>query len=219
MECWLTEIHTTNSLNITSKVAHQIIIKQQANMSNQLRSSDKEVIEKLQRKINELRKWKGDASLLIMEKDQQIDMLKKSVKQARTSHGRNSVTKTTLSNLEMGNNDIISRWYHRHVFHRFPFLHHSEYMEYTPYDANTLCGRLDAELDHPPGASDEEREQFWFNSTLDLFNKKKIEIQANATQRIQQAFKGKYYVSLLRNHSAPQHTTDLVNIHVIFQRI
>lgn len=160
-------------------------------MSSQ-RRNDKEVIEKLQRKLNKLKNLNREASLSAMEKDQQIEMLKNSAKQSRSSHGRNSVKKTTLSNIEMVNNDIISKWYHRHLFHRFPFLHHREYMEYTPDDVNTVCGRLDGELDHPLGASEVELEDFWSNSTLDLLNRKKIEAHANANQRVQQAFKGKY---------------------------
>ena len=129
----------------------------------------------------------------LLEKEQEIDMMKKMLKKVRPTHGRNSIKSSTLTSIELGNSDIISQHYSGYIFHNFPFLPTKDLIGYTPDDPKTVCGMIDPQLDHPPGLSHSQLEDFWLESSADLLNKKRIEKHANSNTLVQNAFRGKYY--------------------------
>ena len=148
-------------------------------------------------RIAKLKDQRRNDKLKLMEKQRELDQLKMSVKKHRPTHGRNGVKASTLSPMELGNNDIIGKYYQGHVFHHFPFLPRSELNQYTPNDPNTVCGSLDKLLDHPPGLTRDGLESFWFDSTVDLLNKKKIEKHSNVNHQVQAAFRCKCKVHVV----------------------
>lgn len=149
-------------------------------------------VEKMKRRIETLKDERRRYRLQLLEKEQELDMMKKNLKNVRPTHGRNSVKSSTLSSIELGNSDVIGKSYAGYIFHHFPFLTNKELNEYTPDIPNTVCGMIDGQLDHPPGLSDSQLEEFWHNSSVDLLNKKRIEKHANSNALVQNAYRGKY---------------------------
>lgn len=146
----------------------------------------------MKRRIETLKEEKRRYRLELLEKDRELDVMKKKVKKVRSTHGRNSVKSSTLSSIELGNSDVIGKNYAGYIFHHYPFLTNKELNEYTPDNPNTVCGMIDGQLDHPPGLSDSQLEEFWHNSSVDLLNKKRIEKHANSNALVQNAYRGKY---------------------------
>ena len=154
-------------------------------------------VEKMKRRIENLKNDRRRYRLQLLEKEQELDMMKKNLKKVRPTHGRNSVKSSTLTSIELGNSDIIGKNYAGYLFHHFPFLTIKELNKYTPDDPNTVCGMIDGQLDHPPGLSDSQLEEFWYNSSVDLLNKKRIEKHANSNALVQSAFRGKYDITYM----------------------
>ena len=155
------------------------------------------LVKKMKQRIETLKDDKRRYRLQLLEKERELDVMKAQVKKVRPTHGRNSVKSSTLTSIELGNSDVIGKKYSCYIFQHFPFLAIKELNEYTPDNPNTVCGMIDGQLDHPTGLSDSQLEQFWYNSSVDLLNKKRIEKHANSNARIQSAFRGKYDITYM----------------------